>query len=61
MPTCDDCGARVCLMSPRDLLAVVPSEIRFEVRQTIKTFGPRAFAKVCHNCVSFSLCEVLDD
>lgn len=56
MPTCDDCGAPVCLVEPRDLLALVEPEIRTEVRQAIRDFGPRSFGKVCHDCGSVSLC-----
>lgn len=51
MLDCDACGTEIwTLMSPRDLLALVPEENRAEVRQSIRHMGPSAVAFVCPTC-----------
>lgn len=61
MPACDDCGARVCLIPARDVIAFVEPEMRSDVRQNLRTFGPKAYGKVCHECRYVELCELFDD
>lgn len=52
MLDCDKCGGAVMMLEPRDLLALVPSENRFEVRQLIRRYGGRrsCLAFVCPSC-----------
>lgn len=49
---CDRCGTAVWWMEPRQLLALVPPENRYEVRQIIRDYGGNddCMAFVCPNC-----------
>lgn len=55
MLECEDCGTTMWVLEPRDLLALVPTEDRFEVRQLIRRYGRGCLAYVCPTCRSCGL------
>lgn len=58
MPRCDECGAGVCLVGAAELPVLVREDLREEVAQAARDFGPGAFGKVCHDCGAVTLCAL---
>lgn len=50
MLECFDCGTLMCVLTPRDLLARVAPENRFEVRQLLRRYGRNCIAYMCPTC-----------